>query len=300
MEKLAEPLQHGLLRPAEPELLPRPTNWLATILLAAAFVGLFFYPLRELVIDWSIDPNYEHGFLIPFISGYLIWQKRAQLRQASFRPEWAKGFVFLALAMLLFILATATAEWFLARISMLLALYGIVICFGGLVLFRTLAVPLLYLGFMIPLPYVLYHRLTFPLQQISSYSAFQVMSALGLAGLREGNILHFQDFSLEVIEACSGLRSIMVLLALSALIAYLASLPNIWRWFLFAAAVPVAIVANVFRLVILGFLGIFWDKEVVKSLLHEGSGVIVFVCGLFLLIGMAGVLQWFSSRKHIG
>ncbi len=275
-------------------------TWLPVVLLLVVFVALFFPALRELVVDWSIDPNYQHGFLIPIISAYLIWQKRKRLKLVALQPAFAKGMAVLIFSMLIFIVGTAGAEWFLSRVAMVTCLIGLVIYFGGMMLFRQLWFPLFFLGFMIPLPYVIYYRLTFPLQQLSSFSAFQAMKGLGVAGLREGNILHLPGFSLEVVEACSGLRSIMILLALAALISYWASLPKLWRWLLFAAAIPVAIVANIFRLMMIAGLGLFWNAEVAKSFLHEGSGIFVFLCGLFLLLALTGILQWFNSRRNTG
>lgn len=294
---------HGMttiIQPPKSKIQNRPGAWLPIILLVAAFVILFFPAIRELFIDWSIDPNYQHGFLIPIVSAYLIWQKREKLRQASFQPAFAKGFIAILFSMLLFIVGTAGAEWFLSRVAMLIGLIGLVIYFGGTLLFRQLWFPLLFLGFMIPIPYVIYYRLTFPLQQLASFSAFQAMQVFGIPGLREGNIMHFAGYSLEVVEACSGLRSMMVLMALAALVAHLAPLSNSLRWLLFAAAVPIAIVANVFRLIIIAALGIFWSAEVAMGFMHEGSGMVVFICGLFLLLALAGVLQWFNSRGNTG
>lgn len=275
-------------------------KWLASALLMAVFLILFSAALRELWVDWTIDPNYQHGFLIPLISFYLIWQKRNKLRHMRLQPAINAGFFIIGSALVLFLVATAGAEWFLARTSMLLCLIGLVIYFGGKTLWRETWFPLLYLGFMIPLPYVIYYRLTFPLQQLASFSAFQVMQCFGIPGLREGNILHFTGFSLEVIEACSGLRSIMVLMALGAIVAYTAHLPNSQRWLLFLAAIPIAIAANILRLMFIANLGIFWSAEAARSFLHEGSGLLVFLAGLFLLLTFAGVLQWFNSRKRIG
>lgn len=269
-------------------------------ILGATFAILFFPAMRELFIDWTIDPNYQHGFLIPPVSAYLIWQKREKLRQTTFQPSFAKGFIVLLFSMLLFIMGTAGAEWFMSRVAMLIGLIGLVIYFGGMALFRQIWFPLLFLGFMIPLPYVFYYWVNFPLQQLASFSAFQTLQVLGIPGLREGNILHFSGYSLEVVEACSGLRSIMVLLALAALVAYVTPLPKFWRWLVFATAVPIAIVANVFRLIIIATLGIFWSAEVAKSFLHEGSGMLVFICGLFLLLTFAGILQWFNSQRNTG
>jgi exosortase len=295
---------HGMttiIQPPKSKIQNRPGVWLPVILLVAAFVILFFPAIRELFIDWSIDSNYQHGFLIPIVSAYLIWQKREKLGPLTFRPAVVKGFIVLLFSMLLFVVGTAGAEWFLSRVAMLIGLIGLVIYFGGTALFRQLWFPLLFLGFMIPLPYVIYYRLSFPLQQLASFSAFQAMQVFGIPGLREGNILHFAGYSLEVVEACSGLRSMMVLMALAALVAYLAvRLSNPWRWLLFVAAVPIAIVANVIRLMVIAVLGIFWGSEVAKGFLHEGSGVLVFLCGLFLHLALTGVLQWFNSRKHIG
>ena len=267
-------------------------SWLPFVLVSFGFFVLFYPAFRELVRDWTIDPNYEHGFLVPVIAGYLLWQKRSTWQKAPLQPAFGLGFALCLLGMMLYTVANAGAEWFVARAAMLLTLYGLVVYFAGRRFFRQISVPLLYLGFMIPLPYVIYYRLTFPLQQIASTGAFRMLRALGLAGQQEGNILHFSGFSLEVIEACSGLRSIMVLVTLAALIAHLTTMPNLWRWVLFLSAVPVAIVANIFRLMILAMLGIFISPEAAMSFLHEGSGILVFLSGLFLLMVLAGGLKW--------
>ncbi|MEK7729340.1 MAG: exosortase C-terminal domain/associated protein EpsI [candidate division KSB1 bacterium] len=268
-------------------------------LLIVGFFALFFPALRELVRDWTIDPNYEHGVLVPVIVAYLLWQKRNELRGLALQPAFGAGLALCLFGFMLFIIATAGAEWFVARSAMLLSLYGLVLYFAGWHFFKRLSLPLLYLGFMIPLPYVIYYRITFPLQQIASTGAFRALKLLGLAGQQEGNILHFSGFSLEVIEACSGLRSMMVLVTLAALIAYMTSVPNLWRWLLFLSAAPVAIVANIFRLMILALLGIFVSPEAAMSFLHEGSGILVFLIGLFLLMILAGALKWGvrASRK---
>ena len=275
-------------------------QWLPPALLTAMFFALFLPALRELVRDWTIDPNYEHGFLVPVIAAYLIWQKREAWQNETLQPAWRLGLMLSFAGCALFIIATAGAEWFVARAAMLLTLYGTVLYFAGWRFFKRISVPLLYLGFMIPLPYVIYYRLTFPLQQIASTGAFRALNLLGLAGQQEGNILHFSGFSLEVIEACSGLRSIMVLVTLAALIANMTAVSNLWRWLLFLSAVPVAIVANVFRLIILALLGIFVSPEAAMSFLHEGSGILVFIIGLFLLMTLAGSMKWYSSRRAIG
>ncbi|MGH7492065.1 MAG: exosortase/archaeosortase family protein [bacterium] len=281
-------------------MLSKPLHWFATFLLATAFIVLFFPALRELFLDWELDPNYQHGLLIPIISAYLMWQKRKKLQTLTFSPSFGTGLVIFCLAMLVYVVATAGAEWFLSRMAMLMGLVGLVIYFGGTMLFRQLWFSLLYLGFMVPLPYVLYHRLAFPLQQLASFGAFQAMQLFGIPGMREGNILHFSGFSMEVIEACSGLRSMMILSALAALLAYMSNLPSGLRWILFMAAVPLAVIANVLRLIVIAALGIFWNTEAAQGILHEGSGILVFLCGLFLLVGLTGLLQWFNSLRRIG
>ncbi len=288
-----------MLLPIEHNVLER-KQWLPLVLLSLAFFALFFPALRELVRDWIIDPNYEHGFLVPVISAYLLWQKRGEWQAIPRQPAIGLGLTISVLGLLLYTVANAGAEWFVARTAMLLTLYGMVIYFAGLRFFKKISAPLLYLGFMIPLPYVVYYRLTFPLQQIASTGAFRIMRALGMAGQQEGNILHFSGFSLEVIEACSGLRSIMVLITLGALLAYLTPVSNLARGFIFLAAVPIAIAANIFRLITLAMLGIFVSPEAAMSFLHEGSGIMVFLFGLLLLSILAGLLKWYNSLSATG
>lgn len=258
--------------------------WGARALLIIVFLLLFHAPIRELFRDWHADPNYGHGFIIPPVALFLVWRQRKTLRTLQRVPAWKSGFAVMLTAAMLYLFGTAAVEWFISRMAMLLFLAGLVIYFRGWQTARAVWFPICFLLFMIPLPYIIYYKLTFPMQLLSSKIAFDFMTLSGLTGIREGNILHFPGYTMEVIEACSGLRSLMVLLTLSALLASLSPLRPTGRLVLFISAIPIAIAANVLRLVLTGFIGIFAGLQYAEGFLHEISGLFIF------LVGFAGLL----------
>ncbi len=260
------------------------------LFIATLFVYTFYAPLRELYRDWTIDPNYSHGFLVPIISAYFLWHRRSELKLNRSSFSWI-GLLVMVLGMAGAIIGSAAAEWFVLRTSMLLFLQGIILFVFGWPAYKHIWFPMNYLWLMIPLPYVIYYSMTFPLQRLSSYLAYLILSIMGVPTLLEGNILHFPNFSLEVIEACSGLRSIMVLLALSAPIAYMSSLRLSCKILLFLSAIPIAIVANTLRLVITAFTGLFGNPEYIEDMLmHQGAGILVFFLGLILVLSLNHIL----------
>ncbi len=263
-------------------------------LIALLFVVTFYAPIRELYRDWSIDPNYSHGFLIPVVSMYFLWLQRHDLTRNQTGMAWP-GIGIMLIGMIGAILGSAAAEWFVLRSSMVLFLHGMVIYAIGWSGYKRVWFPLNYLWLMIPLPYVIYYTMTFPLQRLSTYLAYLVVTVMGIPSIIEGNILHFSNFSLEVIEACSGLRSIMVLLALSAPIAYMSPLRLPCKFILFFSAIPIAIIVNTLRLVITALMGLFGNPAYIDDLLmHQGAGIMVFLLGLAFVLMMNRVLLWIN------
>ncbi|MDQ7064956.1 MAG: exosortase/archaeosortase family protein [candidate division KSB1 bacterium] len=263
-------------------------------LIALLFVITFYAPMRELYRDWSIDPNYSHGFLIPVISMYFLWLRRHDLPRNQNGIAWP-GIGIMLIGMIGAVLGSAAAEWFMLRSSMALFLHGMVLYAIGWGNYKRIWFPMNYLWLMIPLPYVVYYAMTFPLQRLSTYLAYQIITAMGIASIIEGNILRFANFSLEVIEACSGLRSIMVLLALSAPIAYMSSLRLPCKFILFFSAIPIAIIVNSFRLVLTALMGLFGNPESIDDvLMHQGAGVMVFILGLAFVLMLNRIFLWIN------
>jgi exosortase len=261
------------------------------LVLVAAFLILYLPILIDLVSDWYVDPNYGHGFLIIPVSAWLIWKKRAVLKTIPLETgKWGLPMTIASLA--LFILGTAGAEFFTTRVSMVGLLFGITLYMAGPRFVREIWFAFFFLLFMIPVPYIIYYAATFPLQLLGSKIAAGVLGVIGIPHLRQGNIIHLSNnYSLEVAEACSGLRSLVTLLALGALLSYL-TLKTKWKALtLFFATIPIAIAANIFRITItaIGAYGI--SRKIAEDFLHELSGTIVFMFSLICLLILSSILR---------
>ncbi len=263
-------------------------------------LGVLYFPVFvELVGDWVRDENYSHGFLVPLVTAFLVWRKRNRLQAMACDPNnW--GLVTLIGGLGLLMVATIGAEYFTTRFSLLVVIAGLLLYLWGIEAFRELTFPLVYLVFMIPLPYVVFYSISFPLKLFASQCTEPVIRFLGIPVIREGNILHLSNLSLEVVDACSGLRSLISLLALGALFAYLTQKAAWKRWVLFLYTVPVAIGANIFRLTATAVMAQVYGEKVARGFLHQFSGMLVFIFAVVVLVITGWVLRWKSTSPDIG
>lgn len=268
---------------------------LSIVACGSCFAMLYGSTLRYMFIEWSADPNYSHGFLVPLISGYFLWQRREELRSFTLKPHLA-GLGLLLVGLTLFLLGHLSGEYFTMRFSMLVVLAGTIIFIGGGGLFRVVLFPLLFLIFMIPLPYLIYNSFAFPLKLFVSRVSVGTLQALGFSVLREGNIMVFPSTTLEVADACSGVRSIISLLALGTTMAVL-SLKGWWRrLFLVVLAVPIAVAVNSLRVIVTGMLANRYGARAAEGFYHEFAGLVIFGAAILLLGGAA----WLLSRTGSG
>ena len=248
-----------------------------TVLLIVAFLPV----LRRLVAQWANDEDVSHGFFVPCVAGFIAWQRREQILALDLKPNWW-GAVLMAYAALQGYIGMLGAELFLQRTSFLIALTGLLLFVGGTKLVRGLAFPLLLLIFMIPIPTVIYNQITFPLQLFASQVAETVLGWLGIPVLRDGNILELASQKLSVVEACSGIRSLLSLSFLSQVYAYFFD-RRIWmRWALLAVTIPIAILANSGRVTATGILSEM-NTELAKGFFHSLEGWLIFLIALALL-----------------
>jgi exosortase len=186
------------------------------------------------------------------------------------------------------------AEIFLARFSILLLLAGIVILFLGWNFIRALLFPLTFLLLMIPLPNIVFNQITFPLQLLTSQVAAAALPVLGVPILREGNVINLPAMALEVAEACSGIRSLMSLLALAVIYGYVIE-KRLWvRWLLALASVPIAVISNSVRIIGTGLLVQYWDADKAEGYFHASWGWIIFVISLAMLYALHAVMRAIS------
>jgi exosortase len=280
-----------------PEYVEKPLFQMVT--LGILVIILYYSVIRDLVGDWIIDENYSHGFLIPLVSVFFIWRQRANLRAVHRKPHGLGLVIFLA-GLLMFMAANVAAEHFTMRFSLLVVMSGLILYLGGKDIAGKLWFPLVYLVFMIPVPYVLYYSASFPLELLASRWTTTVVSLLGIPIFREGNILHLQNITLQVIDACSGLRSLISLSALSAAMAYVTQKTVLKGVILFLTSVPVAIMANILRLSVTAVLASLYGEQLAQGFLHKFSGILVFAFAVISLYLIGRLLIWLSFKKNIG
>lgn len=260
------------------------------------FLILYYQVIYQMILDWANDDNYSHGFLIPVIAGYLIWQDRERLSDIHIKPS-NSGIIFLILSLLFFIITNIGAELFTMRFSMLLVILSMVVYFAGWELGKALSLPVAYLVFMIPLPAILWNKIAFPLKLFATKIAVGVIAFLGITVYGEGNIIHLSNTTLEVVDACSGLRSLTSLLALSAAFALITDHSKLKKFIIFISAIPIAILVNIFRLSATAVLAKSYGPQVAQGFLHEVSGIIVFIIAFLLLYAVHWGLDKLSHLR---
>lgn len=260
--------------------------------LTLGLIILIYWPvLAGLVTEWYHDDNYSHGFLIPLVSGFFIWKKRVELKKLIEPAGGNLGLVLIVGGMIVFVMANAAAEYFTLRLSLVVTLYGLIWYLLGRKLALAIWFEIFFLLFMIPLPYVIYYAATFPMQLFATKVTVKILNIIGMSAVRQGNIIHLPGYSLEVAEACSGLRSLISLLALGALYARLTQTGLPRQIFLFASTVPIAIAANIFRILFTAVGAYTISRELAEDFLHELSGMMVFIVSFTLLFIWGAIIK---------
>lgn len=248
-----------------------------------AFLVLYRHVLVKLVHDWATDDNYSHGFLIVPIAGYLIWERRTKLTAIVVEPSgW--GLVLLVASIGVLVAGTLGAELFLGRVSMLGVIAGSILFLAGWRHLRALLFPLAFLILMIPIPAIIFNQIAFPLQLVASQFGTGVMSLAGVPVLREGNVIVLSNTTLEVAEACSGIRSLISLLTLGIVLGYFADRRITLRVAIALATIPIAIVANGLRVAGTGIAAYYYGPGAAEGFFHSFSGWLVFVAAMTLLV----------------
>lgn len=263
----------------------------------AGIVAVLYY---DILYKWGInlweDDNYSHGLLIPFVSLYFIWQKIPQLRSAKTEPN-NLGLAVILGGILLYLLGFVSAELFTKRFSLLVVLWGLVLFLEGAQRGKLLLFPISILFFAIPLPYVLYNSVAFPLKLISTRIAVWLLGIYGMPVFSEGNIVHLQHTTLEVVDACSGVRSLMTLITLAFFLAYF-WLDNFFKRILvILLAVPIAVLANGARVALNGVMTKYMP-DFTESFWHEFSGWLLFIICFAILFGISVALDATKKLFH--
>jgi len=261
-------------------------------LVIAGLVAALYGPLlTQMVVQWWQDPDYSHGFVVPLYVGYVLYQRRHKLRQVPLEPS-NLGFPVMLGAIVLFLAGTLGAELFVSRSSLLFLLGGMILFFAGWKMLRASAFPLVFLVLMIPLPALIYNQVTFPLQLWASRLASNSLELFAIPVLREGNVLVLPNYSLEVVEACSGIRSLMSLIALAIAYGYFVE-QRLWaRITLVVLMLPIAVAGNALRVVGTGIVTYFWGPQFAEGFFHFFQGWLIFVSAV---AGMM-LVHWLLSH----
>lgn len=255
--------------------------WAGALLPGVLLMVCYALLLAGLARQWASDPDMSHGFFVAPVAGFIVWRRRAELGAIPLAPNWW-GFAIAVFGGVQMLLGTLAAQVFIARTAFLVSLTGAVLFLGGVRALRILAFPLLLLVFLFPLPAIIYARVTLPLQMFASATAEAILNCIGIPVLRDGNVLELPHERLSVVEACSGIRSLLSLAFLSLVYAYFFERRVITRWLLVAGTVPIAIAANAARVAVMGLLG---------GGLHLLQGWALFTVALGLMVALHQTLR---------
>ena len=266
--------------------------WFPVAIFGTLVLVCYAPTLKALVAQWIDDPDMGHGFFVPLVAGYIVWQRRDQLLAMESKPNWW-GLAVAVWGALQMMVGALGAELFTTRTAFVVTLIGVVLFLGGTEVLRKLAFPLCLLFLMIPIPAVIYNQITFPLQILASRLAAGALSVFGIPVFREGNILELPSQRLSVVEACSGIRSLLSLTFLSLVYGYFFEKKTWIRIALFLATIPVAILANGSRVTVTGVLSEI-RPDLAEGFFHESTGLVIFLVAAVILIVFHRLLLLFN------
>lgn len=290
-----------VLTGSPPSKTPTQFSWMTISWVSALLLVCYAPVLKALLTQWYDDPDMGHGFFVPTIAGYIAWQLRDRIAGKTPVPNWW-GLAIMAWAAFQLYIATLGAELFLARTSLVISIIGAVLLLGGTEYLKVFAFPLFLLFFMVPIPTVIYNQITFPLQLLASRVAESAIGLTGIPVIREGNVLELADQKLNVVEACSGIRSLLTLTFLSLVYGYFAEKKSWIRVVLFLSTIPIAIVANAGRVTVTGIIANY-KPELAEGLFHEAQGWVIFMVAFAILAVWHQVLIRISNliggKQHV-
>ncbi len=266
------------------------SHWPEFVLVTLGVAALYSPVVSRMVSVWMHDDDYSHGFLVPLVSAYFLYCRRAELRSAETSPAWS-GLGVLILGLALFLGGALAGEFYTQRISLLVVLAGLTLLLLGWHVLRLALLPLAYLVFMVPIPEVVYNSAAFPLKLMVTDISVASLKLLDVAVLQEGNILLFPSVTLEVADACSGLRSLVSLAALGTAYAFIQPFSPAVRLLLMAATLPIAVATNALRVVCTGLLAQYWGPEAAQGFFHEFAGMFVFIMATAMILGLGALLR---------
>ncbi len=268
------------------------------LILTAVLGAVYYSELYSMVQTWAGKKEYSHGFLVPLISSYIIWTKRQELRNAIVSPEW-KGLAVLMTGVFLYIVGNVAFEPFVRQVSFIVTIIGLIYLLLGKEMLRLLIFPAGYLLFMIPLPYIVMNSIAIRLRLIDATVTFKALHSLGMPIFQDGANLELPNISLSVADLCTGILSLVAIMTLSVFYAYMTQRHIVSRLALVFISIPVAVVSNMFRLIMTVWLAYIYGQRALSSAIHEFHGTANFLINVALLV-LAGRLLKKMDMKLSG
>ena len=265
-----------------------------------ATAALYGPVLAGLVADWTRLPSQSHGFAVPMISAYLIWVRRDLI--ASEPPTRSSGkstigVAILTVALGALVVGSLTGEVFLARVSLPIALLGVVLFLGGPVVLKHVWIGLAYLFFMVPLPYLTLKTLTYQSRLFDAGVTASALRSLGVPVLQDGVMLHLANMTLEVADECSSVPAILALIALGVAYGQLRPHRTWVRLVLALSAAPLGLAANIARLVLTSLAAYLLGPVALDNVIHRFGGTSVFLATILLLLVLDRGLTRLAGEK---
>jgi exosortase len=265
--------------------------------LSVVFFLLYTSTLRGLIEDWWSDPDYSHGMIVPFVVAYIVFSRWQKLKELPVKPKTLSALGVIFASQIIYLVGYFGAEFFLQRSSIVIFLAGIILLLVGWDCLRHLALALLLLELCIPLPSVLTNQITQPLQLIASSASEWVLRGCGLPVYRAGNILQMAHQTLNIGEACSGIRSLVSLVTLAVIMVSFSRVRALVSVAFVASAAGVAIIANGLRISGAGLLGFYLGPRFTLGYWHLVEGWLVFVVAFMLLSIELKILVFLFGAK---
>lgn len=268
------------------------------LFLLAIALAIFAYlgGLSDLLFRWNKQEEYGHGYFIPLISLWFLWNRKEALAASVGSPSWL-GLALIAIGLTGLVLGEITAIFILIQFGFILTLMGLVLAYGGQSLLKVVILPILFLIFAIPLPYFIDAQLSWRLQIVSSNIGVAILRLLGNSVYLEGNVIDLGAYKLQVVEACSGLRYLYPLLSIGFLMAYMYKAPFWKRALVFFSTIPITVMMNSLRIAMVGVLVNKWGNGMADGFLHYFEGWIIFMMCLLILTAEILLFEKFGQKR---
>jgi exosortase len=272
--------------------------WLALAVSVAGALALYIPVIAGMAVDWIEFPSLSHGFAVPLISAYLLWNKRRLLAEAPVEGSLT-GLPVVVLALGMLVLGSLGSESFIARLSLPIALLGVVLFLMGGQVTRHAWIAIAYLAFMIPLPYLTLKAITYQSRLFDAGLTATALGWMGVPVLRDGVMLQLPNMTLEVADECSSVPAIAALLALGAAYAQLQARPTWIRVVLTLAAAPLGLLSNIVRLIVTSLGAYYLGPIALNNVIHKFNGTTVFLATVVLLVALDTLLTRFWRRRSM-